>query len=514
AGAGNTIVLSTNGKPDASMAPSWTALDDSATPRMMLDSDMGTQVLLALTTLAHAPEARVAAVIGQGSGVTSHFMLASPSLAHLSTIEIEPQIIEASRHFLPFNQRVFTDPRAQFVVDDAKSYFASAGRTYDVILSEPSNPWVSGVSGLFTDEFYRRVRTHLSPDGVFGQWLHLYEIDDTLVLSILAAIDRNFEDYAIYGTAGMDILVVAKPRGKLPAPAWEAVTSWPMVQQDLARALPLTPAALERTLVLSREVMHPMLSTIDQPNSDYQPVLDLGAEKMRFLRRSAAGLVSIGRSRFDLPRALAGDPLPFSTSLESGLSWTRAIGATRGAQLRAARDGKYTAPAGSDELGRAQYDVALVDALVASPAPPADWRAWFATVATAEERLHLGTAGVADERFWAPVLAYAARHQAPRELQASLDLLYGAAAWDWQRVLRAEGPLAEAQLANRAWANPEMLRDAVVAAHLRQGDPAAARRSLGRLTLPSRSTDPAYNFRTQLLFWYIADRAGSLDPDP
>ena len=67
------------------------------------------------------------------------------------------------------------------VVDDAKAYFAGANRRFDLILSEPSNPWVSGVSGLFTDEFYARVRRYLAPGGVFGQWLHLYEIDDPLV---------------------------------------------------------------------------------------------------------------------------------------------------------------------------------------------------------------------------------------------------------------------------------------------------------------------------------------------
>ena len=317
---GSSIVLSTNGKPDASMSPLWLAPADTAAPRMMLDSDMGTQVLLALSTLAHAPQARIAAVIGQGSGVTSHFMLASPSLTHLSTIEIEPEIIDASRHFLPFNQRTFSDPRASFVVDDAKSYFAAGGRTYDVILSEPSNPWVSGVSGLFTDEFYRRVKSHLSPDGVFGQWLHLYEIDDDLVLSVLAAIDRNFEDYAIYGTAGMDILVVAKPRGRLPAPAGETVTGWPSVQQDLARALPLTPEALERSLVMRREVLRPMLSANEAPNSDFNPVLDLGAERARYLRRSADGIVSIGRSRFDLPRALVSNQRELIAEAGNGIA--------------------------------------------------------------------------------------------------------------------------------------------------------------------------------------------------
>ena len=68
------------------------------------------------------------------------------------TIEIEPQMIEGSRVFYPANRRVFDDPRSRFVIDDAKSFFAAERRQYDLILSEPSNPWVSGVAGLFTAE--------------------------------------------------------------------------------------------------------------------------------------------------------------------------------------------------------------------------------------------------------------------------------------------------------------------------------------------------------------------------
>ncbi len=120
-------------------------------------------------------------------------MLASPHLQELVTIEIEPQMIAGSRYFSirPTSARS-TIARSSMVIDDAKSYFASAHRRFDLIMSAPSNPWVSGVSGLFTDEFYTRVRRYLTDDGVFSQWLQIYELDDSLVLSVLAAIHRNF----------------------------------------------------------------------------------------------------------------------------------------------------------------------------------------------------------------------------------------------------------------------------------------------------------------------------------
>src|SRR5262249_24490361 len=162
-----------------------------------------------LITLAYAPQARSAAVIGQGSGMSSHLLLASAALENLVTVELEPQMVAGSRIFYPANRRAFEDPRSHLVIDDAKSYFASSHRRFDLIMSEPSNPWVSGVSGLFTTEFYARVRGYLSDNGVFGQWLHVYALDDDLVLSVLAALHQNFRSYEIYLVPSGDLLVVA-----------------------------------------------------------------------------------------------------------------------------------------------------------------------------------------------------------------------------------------------------------------------------------------------------------------
>jgi spermidine synthase len=194
---GGFITLSTNGKPDASMDAVWRDTTLRIGPPQTLQRDIATQFLLPIITLAHNPAAREAAVIGQGSGMTSHILLGSPAIQRLVTIEIEPEMITASRAFRPANRRVFEDPRSHFVIDDAKSYFAASGRRFDLILSEPSNPWVSGVSGLFTREFYGHVRRQLAPNGIFGQWLHLYELDDRLATTVLAALDENFETWEI-----------------------------------------------------------------------------------------------------------------------------------------------------------------------------------------------------------------------------------------------------------------------------------------------------------------------------
>ena len=144
------VSLATNGKVDGSLTPAWYQPCDSSTIPGPLLHDAATQTLVPMLPLAYAPGARNAAIIGQGTGMSSHLLLADSALRELVTVEIEPQMIAGSRQFYPANRRVFDDPRSRIVIGDAKSYFASEQRRYDLIISEPSNPWVSGVSGLCT----------------------------------------------------------------------------------------------------------------------------------------------------------------------------------------------------------------------------------------------------------------------------------------------------------------------------------------------------------------------------
>ena len=160
--------IRTNGKSDAAIG---------MRPGMPPTSDEYTMALLAAVPVMVHPGARQAAVIGFGSGMTTHALLSCPGIERVETIEIEPKMVEAARHFRPVVERAFSDPRGRIFIDDAKTFFSTHRRTYDVIVSEPSNPWVSGVAGLFSSEFYQLVRRHLNDGGVFVQWVQLYEID-------------------------------------------------------------------------------------------------------------------------------------------------------------------------------------------------------------------------------------------------------------------------------------------------------------------------------------------------
>ena len=499
------LTLATNGKPDASMDDFWLRASFTGPPHA-LEQDIATQVLLPVVTLAHRPDAREVAVIGQGSGMTSHLLLGSPNVRHLATIEIEPEMIAASRAFYPANRRVFDDKRATFVLDDAKSYFAASGRRFDLILSEPSNPWVSGVSGLFTSEFYRRVRTHLADGGVFGQWLHLYELDDALATQVLAALDQNFSAYEIFFTSSADILIVAANGRALPKPDWNVV-HFPGLIEDLRRAVPLTPEAFEATRLGGRQLLHPYLATQVAPNSDYYPALDLGAERTRYLKNNAEGVRGFGEGRFDIAAALAGNVRPFgTTALSVTPEITHVDELARGVRLRAllasARLADTTVRR-DEEDAKARVHLDQLTRQIAGSAPPADWRVWVEDMRQSERLVHGGTAGVADEPFYAALRAYAARANAPAPARAAIYFLHGLASWDFAEASRAGQLLIDARVRDSVdWLPISLVRNGVVVARIQLGDFAGARAAFKAYSR-NADEDP---FTARVLAAYLLDQ--------
>lgn len=483
------VTLATNGKPDASMEKAW--MDSSATDSgRQLRRDIATQFLLPLITLAHAPQARHVAVIGFGSGMSSHVLLGSPRVREVVTIEIEPEMINASRLFRPANGRVFDDRRSTFVIDDAKSYFASSGRTFDLILSEPSNPWVSGVSGLFTREFYSRVKTQLAPNGVFGQWLHLYELSDGLVTSVIAAIDTVFPAYEVFYTSNADILIVAATSA-LRAPDWTVVTL-PGIAHDLRRVVPLGAESFEALRLGGREVLHPLVLSHGSANSDFFPVLDLGAERMRFMHESADGYTGLTDGRFDVVAALTGRRAGFgSIGVAAVPEVGRPVALSLGTRLRAIR----TLPASvtdqmprDEELRAALYRRDQLDRVSAATSPPADWHSWMKAVVEVDADLHGGTAGVADTAFFGSMRRFAASQGAPVEARAGVEFLHGIGTWDWAKSATASETLI-ATSDSVEWIPEVLLRNGAAVSYIMLGDTTGARdvlRKFARRTFDDR----------------------------
>ena len=208
--------LSIDGKVDASNA-----------------GDMLTQRLLAHLPLLLHPEPRQVAIIGLGSGVTLGSALTHP-IARADTLEISPEVVEASGAFEHENHRALADPRTRLVIADGRSHLMLSRLQYDVIISEPSNPWMAGIASLFTHEFFQSVRDRLAPGGIFCQWAHTYDMRDDDLRSIVATFLSVFPDGTLWLVGGEDVLLVGSTDA-LHARLADIASNWgrPGVDHDL-----------------------------------------------------------------------------------------------------------------------------------------------------------------------------------------------------------------------------------------------------------------------------------------
>ncbi|MCC6247242.1 MAG: spermidine synthase [Rubrivivax sp.] len=282
-------------------------------------SDETTMSLLGALPLAYKPKAAHVASIGFGTGMTSATLLGSPHLERLDTIEIEPAMVEAARYLQPVNALAFTDPRHRIVFDDARSYFSRGGLVYDVIVSEPSNPWVSGVASLFTEEFYARVRRHLKDDGLFVQWVQVYEITPELVGSVFAALKKTFAVFEVYVGAPGDLIIVAPASGQMPQRT-DAPLAMPSVQAMLARSGLHSGDRVAMHRLGDQRTLLPLLAGPGSAaNSDYFPIVDLSGAKARFLRADASELTRLNALETPVMRGLDGSaPIGYEGSPPEG----------------------------------------------------------------------------------------------------------------------------------------------------------------------------------------------------
>ena len=228
--------LVVNGKPDASTV-----------------GDLDTQLLLGHAPLFLAPDARRVLVIGYGSGITVGAVLAHP-VERVDVVEISPAVMAADALFADANQHALADPRVRVFTDDGQSFVRAAAAPYDVIISEPSNPWIAGIGGLFTVEFFSAARAALTPDGVFVCWLHTYEQSDANVALILRTLQTVFPEVAVFANREFgDAIAVASTRPLTPDfAAMEARFALPALHRTLERlAVPNLAALLSHHRISS-----------------------------------------------------------------------------------------------------------------------------------------------------------------------------------------------------------------------------------------------------------------------
>ena len=154
----NYVALRINGRVDASTG------------------DERTQLLLGHLGAAFDPPPRRVLIIGFGSGMTASAVARYPDIERIDCVEIEPAVINAAPFLISLNRNVLSDPRVHVIFDDARNFLLTTRERYDLIISEPSNPWIAGVATLFTDEFYAGARRALAPGGKLVQWLQSYSL--------------------------------------------------------------------------------------------------------------------------------------------------------------------------------------------------------------------------------------------------------------------------------------------------------------------------------------------------
>ncbi|HXS83390.1 MAG TPA: fused MFS/spermidine synthase [Methylomirabilota bacterium] len=239
--------------------------------------DMLTQVLCGLIPAAMADSGARTLIVGHGSGVTAAAALAA-GVGVTDIVELEPAVLAGSRFFHAPGEDPLDDPRVRVHVEDARTQLEHGEGLYDIVISEPSNPWLAGVNNLFTVDFYRRVRARLKPQGVFCQWLQLYELSPLTFQSLLASYLSVFPDAHLFCLwRNTDALLVAAPARR--ALALERLHS-PALVRDLGRARLDAPEQIAAFYVASGAQLQQMaaggtLNTDDRPFVEYRAPRDM-----------------------------------------------------------------------------------------------------------------------------------------------------------------------------------------------------------------------------------------------
>lgn len=185
------LVLTIDGKVDASNG-----------------KDMSTQILSAHIPLKLNKNPENILVIGLASGVTVGSITQSSKVKNIAVAEIEPAVVKAANEFRRYNHNALEDPRVNLILDDGRHHLSVSNVNYDVIISEPSNPWLSGPSRLFTYEFFLQAASRLSQKGVFAQWIQLYGISTELLKTEIRTFLKVFPYVHLYQVSAGDLLIV------------------------------------------------------------------------------------------------------------------------------------------------------------------------------------------------------------------------------------------------------------------------------------------------------------------
>ena len=172
--------------------------------------DMTTQKMLGHLPLLLSDHVQNAAIIGLGSGVTAGAVLQYP-VQSLDVVEISPEVAQASEFFKHVNHDALRDPRTHLIIGDGRNHLRYIGKSYDVIISEPSNPWMSGMASLFSREFFQEALARLTAKGIHCQWVHSYNMATDDLKTIIATFRSVFPHAQLWALNQNDFLLLGSP---------------------------------------------------------------------------------------------------------------------------------------------------------------------------------------------------------------------------------------------------------------------------------------------------------------
>jgi spermidine synthase len=304
------VGLRTNGKVDASNK-----------------ADMLTQLMIGYLPILYHPAPRSTMIVGYGGGVTVGAASAFKEVEEIDCLEIEPAVVGAGPEFSEFNRKSYENPKVHIFYNDARNYMNMTRKQYDVIISEPSNPWIAGVASLFTSEFYDRAAQVLKPDGVFAQWIQLYELDPEDLKMILREFQEKFPHVSVWVCEGDLIVIGTRQPQQLNMQRWVQLASEdPRLGVELRDYFKIAfPEGILAYYVMGSEQVRKLAANAGH-NSDDLPLLEFHAPRQLFretrmlnvnlLYDSKDGLIPEGADVADKERA-------YSSMIEAFLDMER-----------------------------------------------------------------------------------------------------------------------------------------------------------------------------------------------
>jgi spermidine synthase len=251
--------------------------------------DMPTQVLAGHLPLLFHVAPQDVLVIGLGSGVSVGATLRHP-LGRVTVVELERAVVTASRLFEHVNGRPLADPRTRLVINDARNFLLLTSDRFDVIVSEPSNPWVTGAASLFTRDFFELARARLRPGGVYGQWLQLYSLTPETLRTVIATFQTVFPHVVVFQTINQDTFLVGSADPfRVDFAALERRLQTDAVRADLERVGLHEPADLFAWLLLDIEDV-PRFARGAELNTDDNARLEFTAPRSLYVNAVAENL--------------------------------------------------------------------------------------------------------------------------------------------------------------------------------------------------------------------------------